>query len=151
MMTDLKSLYDNLIRYEIELWSAIDAALRAECDLQLTWFEILRFLADHGGNRVQDIAAEFAITVGGTSKVVDRIEAAGYCARRANPDDRRSSLVELTAAGQQALDRAEVVFDRELEQRIGAVLDNQTIHTVVAALSALRAAGRARDTDGKST
>ncbi|MGO4612706.1 MarR family winged helix-turn-helix transcriptional regulator [Nocardia sp. 2YAB30] len=150
MITDLKSLYDNLIRYEIELWNAIDAALRAECDLQLTWFEILRFLAGHGCSRVQDIAAEFAITVGGASKAVDRIEAASFCARRANPNDRRSSLVELTPSGQQALDQATTVFDRELEQRIGAVLDNQTIQTLTTALTALRAAGHARDSDRKS-
>ncbi|WP_206055140.1 MarR family winged helix-turn-helix transcriptional regulator [Nocardia sp. CS682] len=150
MTTDSKSLYDNLIRYEIELWNAIDATLRTECDLQLTWFEILRFLAGHSGSRVQDIAAEFSITVGGTSKVVDRIEAAGYCARRANPDDRRSSLVVLTPTGRQVLDRATVVFEGELQQRIGAVLDHQTIHTVTTALATLRAAGHARDADGKS-
>ncbi|MEV6324066.1 MarR family winged helix-turn-helix transcriptional regulator [Nocardia sp. NPDC051787] len=150
MMTDLKSLYDNLIRYEIELWNAIDATLRAECDLQLPWFEILRLLARHGSSRVQDIAAEFSITVGGTSKVVDRIEAAGLCARRANPNDRRSSLVVLTATGQQILDQATTIFDRELEKRIGVVLDEQTIQTVTTALTALRAAGHTLDTNRKS-
>ncbi|CAM4201966.1 MarR family winged helix-turn-helix transcriptional regulator [Nocardia ninae] len=150
MTTNLKSLYDNLIRYEIELWNAIDAALRAECDIQLTWFEILRFLAGHSGSRVQDIAAEFVITVGGTSKVVDRIEAVGYCARRANPGDRRSSLVVLTATGQQVLDQATTVFDRELERRIGAVLDNETIRAVTTALSALRTAGQACDSGPES-
>lgn len=72
----LKSLYDNLIRYEIELWSAI--ALRAECGLQLTGFETSQFLARHDSIRGQDVDAEFAITVGGASKVVDRIEAARY-------------------------------------------------------------------------
>lgn len=143
MTNDLTALYDNLVRYEIDLWNAIDAALRAECGLQLTWFEILRLLSAHdGGARVQDIAAEFAITVGGTSKVVDRIEAAGYCARHANPDDRRSSLVALTSTGRQVLAAGAIVFDRELDQRIGSVLDRDTIHAVSSALAALRAAGR---------
>jgi hypothetical protein len=45
---------------------------------------------------VFDIAEELSLTVGGTSKLVDRIEAAGHCVRRANPDDRRSSIIELT-------------------------------------------------------
>jgi DNA-binding MarR family transcriptional regulator len=49
---------------------------------------------------VYDIAHELAITTGGTSKLVDRIEASGYCRRLPNPADRRSSLLELTPAGQ---------------------------------------------------
>lgn len=136
-MTDLKSLFDSLIRAEITLWNAMDNALRTECDLQLTWFEILRFLGGNGSSRVQDVAAEFNITVGGTSKVIDRIEAAGYCARRANPHDRRSSLVEITPTGRNILGQAMTVFDRELAHRIGAVLDDQTITTVTTALTAL--------------
>ncbi|MDQ1179452.1 MULTISPECIES: MarR family winged helix-turn-helix transcriptional regulator [unclassified Rhodococcus (in: high G+C Gram-positive bacteria)] len=146
MTNDNTALFDNLVRYEIDLWIAIDKALQGECDLHLTWFEILRLLDAHdGGVRVQDIAAEFAITVGGTSKVVDRIEAAGYCARRANPDDRRSSLVALTPAGREILAAGTVVFDRELDRRIGAVLDDDTIRAVGSALEMLRAAGRSAD------
>ena len=146
MTNDNTALFDNIVRYEIDLWNAIDGALRAGCDLHLTWFEILRFLSVHDdGARVQGIAAEFAITVGGTSKVVDRIEAAGYCARRANPDDRRSSLVALTPAGREILAAGTVVFDRELDRRIGSVLDDDTIRAVSSALEMLRAAGRATD------
>ena len=149
-MTGLKLLYDNLIRYEIALWNAIDSALRAKCDIPLTSFEILRFVAERGGCRVQDMAKEFSITVGGTSKVVDRIEAAGYCTRRANPNDRRSSIIELTASGRQVLKRANTVFERELERRIGAVLDNDTAETLTATLGTLRSAGQALD-DSTST
>lgn len=144
-MNDLKLLFDNLIRYEIELWNAIDSALRAECDIQLTWFEIMRFVAQRDGCRVQDMAKEFSITVGGTSKVVDRMEACGYCARRANPDDRRSSIIELTHTGQQVLDRASTVFDRELQRRIGAVLDGAAVQAATATISTLRAAGQVLD------
>lgn len=144
-MADLKLLYDNLIRYEIELWSAIDSALRTECDIELTWFEILRFVAQRGGCRVQDMAKEFSITVGGTSKVVDRIETAGYCARRANPNDRRSSIIELTPTGRQVLARASTVFERELERRIGAVLDDAAVQAVTATLATLRAAAQSLD------
>ena len=146
MTNDNTALFDNIVRYEIDLWNAIDRALRAECDLHLTWFEVLRFLSDHDdGARVLGIAAEFAITVGGTSMVVDRIDAAGYGARRANPDDRRSSLVTLTPAGREILAAGIVVFDRELDRRIGAVLDDDTIRAVGSALGMLRSAGRSAD------
>jgi DNA-binding MarR family transcriptional regulator len=48
--------------------------------------------------RVFDINEQLSITVG-ASKLVDRIEAAGLCRRRVNPDDRRSRFIELTPAG----------------------------------------------------
>ncbi|MEQ0558466.1 MarR family transcriptional regulator [Amycolatopsis sp. NEAU-NG30] len=142
-MVDLRRVYGDLVRFEIELWGAVDARLQAECDLQLTWFEVMRLLGERGGCRVQDIAAEFRITVGGTSKVVDRVEAAGYCRRRANPDDRRSSIVELTAAGRRLLAKATKVFDDELEIRIGSVLPERSLKQLATALADLRAAYRA--------
>ncbi|MFF6881368.1 MULTISPECIES: MarR family transcriptional regulator [unclassified Streptomyces] len=142
-MVDLKLVYQDLVRFEIELWNAVDARLRAECDLQLTWFEVMRLLAQRSQCRVQDMADEFGITVGGTSKVVDRIEAAGYCRRRANPNDRRSSLVELTPAGRRLVDRATEIFEAELETRIGSVIAERDLERFADTLSALRAAGRA--------
>lgn len=87
-MVDLKLVFHELVK----LWDAIDARLRSECDLQLAWFEAMQLLDRLPEARVQDIAAEFSITVGGTSKVVDRVEAAGLCRRRPNPNDRRSSV-----------------------------------------------------------
>lgn len=139
-MADLRQLFDHLIRFEIELWNAVDARLRADCDLQLTWFEIMRLLGSRGACRVQDIATEFGITTGGTSKVVDRIEAAGYCRRRPNPANRRSSLVELTPDGHRLLQQATTVFDDELQHRIGAVLPEDDIDQLTTALARLRTA-----------
>lgn len=139
-MADLKLLFDHLIRFEIELWNAVDARLRSDCDLQLTWFEVMRLLGSRGACRVQDIANEFGITTGGTSKVVDRIEGAGYCQRRANPDNRRSSLVELTPEGQRLLHHAAAVFDDELAQRVGAILPDHELEQLTSALVRLRAA-----------
>ncbi|MGW0826838.1 MarR family winged helix-turn-helix transcriptional regulator [Streptomyces sp. NPDC002845] len=139
----LKQLYHDLVRFETELWDAVDARLRAECDLQLTWFEVMRLPARRPGCRIQDIAEEFAITVGGTSKVVDRVEAAGYCRRRTNPDDRRSSLVELTPAGTRLTNKATEVFEAELDRRVGSVVPEQALEQFAVTLSALRAAGQA--------
>lgn len=74
---------------------------------------------------MQDIAAAFSISVGGTSKVVDKLEASGCCFRRPNPADRRSSIIELPDEGRAQLARAATVFDRELEARIGAVVSGR--------------------------
>ncbi|MDX2524482.1 MarR family winged helix-turn-helix transcriptional regulator [Streptomyces europaeiscabiei] len=147
---DLKLLYRELVSLEIELWDGIEGRLRAEYDLALTSFEVLHLLLRRPGRRIQDIAEEFSITVGGTSKVVDRLEAAGLCARRANPNDRRSSIVELTSAGRKLVDGALKVFEEELELRIGSVIPEQSVREVTAVLSTLRAAGRALDAERRA-
>ncbi|WP_327314849.1 MarR family winged helix-turn-helix transcriptional regulator [Streptomyces sp. NBC_01235] len=147
---DLKLLHRELVSLEIELWNGIEGRLRAAYDLPLTSFEVLHLLLRRPGPRIQDIAEEFSITVGGTSKVVDRLEAAGLCARRANPNDRRSSVVELTPEGRKLVDGALKVFEDELELRIGAVIPEHSVREVTAVLSTLRAAGRALDAERKA-
>lgn len=150
-MADLKRLYRELVSLEIELWNGIEARLRAEYGLPLTSFEVLHLLSCRPGARIQDIAEEFSITVGGTSKVVDRLESAGLCERRANPNDRRSSIVELTTAGRKLVDEAAKVFEEELELRIGSVISERSVREVTAVLGTLRAAGRALDAERKAT
>jgi MarR family transcriptional regulator, organic hydroperoxide resistance regulator len=93
------------------------------------------------GCRVYDIAAELGITTGGTSKLVDRIEASGYCRRLPNPADRRSSLLELTPEGQRMLAEAGVAFDQELQRWIGAAVPERTLREFAATLKRVRAAG----------
>jgi DNA-binding MarR family transcriptional regulator len=141
------SLFNELIRFETELWDAIDARLRAECHLALGRFEVIRVIAHDGQCRVQDIADELAITIGGTSKIVDRIEASGYCCRRPNPGDQRSSLIALTPAGEQLFTRATAVFEAELARRFGAVLSACSLEQFGVTLANLRAAGHRLDHD----
>jgi MarR family transcriptional regulator, organic hydroperoxide resistance regulator len=143
-VVDLKVVFSELIRFETELWNAIDARLQAEFDLPLTRFEPMQIMARRPECRVQDIADELVITVGGTSKLVDRIEASGYCRRRANPGDRRSSIVELTPAGNRMLARATAVFDEELQLRLGDVLPQRSLEQFGATLARLRAAAEAQ-------
>lgn len=144
-MADLKLLFDSVIRLETELWNGIDATLRARCDLPMTWLDILRLLDRTGGCRVQDMAREFAITVGGASKVADRVEVAGYCARRANPDDRRSSIIELTPEGRRKLEEALEVFEENLSLRFAPLLDDQEAADLIATLDRIRSTDRAAD------
>jgi len=139
-MTDLLVLFDQLIRFETELWNAVDARLRAEFDLPLSRLEPMQVIARRSSCRVYDIADELSITIGGTSKLVDRIEAAGYCARRANPDDRRSSIIELTAAGRRILAKATKVFEEELRTRIGSAVPERSLQQFYATLVKLRSA-----------
>jgi DNA-binding MarR family transcriptional regulator len=140
-MPDLKVLFSDLVRFETELWNAVDARLRSEHDLPLTWFEPMQAMAEHAGCRVFDIKEELAITVGGASKLVDRIEAAGLCRRRSNPDDGRSQIIELTPRGRRLLAEATTSFEDELQARLGSVAA-RALEELGATLTTLRAANR---------
>jgi MarR family transcriptional regulator, organic hydroperoxide resistance regulator len=151
---DLKILFSELVRLETELWDAVEARLRKDHGVNLPTFEFVQVISRVPDCRVQDIAGELSITVGGTSKIVDRIEAAGLCARRANPVDRRSSIIELTAAGKRLLSRATVTVDDELRRLVGAALPErsqaQFTRTLSRLRTAVRSAGAAHEAAGES-
>ena len=140
--SDLRELFNDFIRFEIELWNAVDARLKAEFGLPLTHFEPMSVMDKIPGCRVYDIANELGITTGGTSKLVDRIEASGYRRRLPNPDDRRSSLLELTEEGRHLFVKAGAAFDDELQRRLGAALPERTLRQFASTLSRLRTASR---------
>jgi DNA-binding MarR family transcriptional regulator len=139
---DLKILFSELVRLETELWDTVEERLRADHGVSLPTFEFLQVISRVADCRVQDIATELSITVGGTSKIVDRIEAAQLCARRANPGDRRSSIIELTPAGGRLLAEATVTFEDELRRRVGTALPEQSLTQFTEILGKLRAALR---------
>jgi DNA-binding MarR family transcriptional regulator len=140
-VSDLRQLFDDLVRLETELWDAVDERLRTVTVLPLTWFEPMSVIDRMEGCRVHDIAHALGITVGGTSKLVDRIEAAGLCHRRPNPDDRRSTLIALTPAGEARLIAAGSEFDAVLAQWFA--LPEETLEPFAAALRQLRTTGPA--------
>ena len=140
-MADLKQLFSDLTRFETELWNAVDARLRAEHDLPLHRFEPMQIIASTPECRVYDIAGALSLTTGGVSKIIDVIEASGYCKRRPNPGDRRSSIIELTPAGKRVLAKATKTFEAELQARLGGALPDRALEQLGSALSGLRAAG----------
>src|ERR1700679_1786630 len=95
MPPDLFTLFNELIRFEAELWDAVDAELRAKHNLPLSKFEPMRVIANTSECRVYDVAVALSLTTGGTSKLIDTLESARLCERAPNPRDRRSSLLKL--------------------------------------------------------
>jgi DNA-binding MarR family transcriptional regulator len=139
---DLKVLFSELVRLETELWDAVEQRLQKDHGVSLPTFEFIQVISRVPGCRVQDIAASLSITVGGTSKIVDRIEAAGLCARHANPGDRRSSIIELTPAGRRLLTRAAVTVEDELRRLLGTALPERPLAQFTRTLTKLRTAVR---------
>jgi DNA-binding MarR family transcriptional regulator len=143
-MFDLRQVFNEVIRFEIEIWNGVDARLKSEFDLPLSHFEPMSMIDRLGSCRVYDIASELGITTGGASKLIDRIEANGLCRRLPNPNDRRSSLLELTPAGTKLLLAASKAFDDELARRLGG-LSPRAVEQLMSTLTRLRAAGHRLD------
>jgi DNA-binding MarR family transcriptional regulator len=136
--SSLYPLFSELTRLETELWDGLDNSLRKEHGLPMSRFEPMAVVDRLGACRVFDVATALAITVGGTSKLIDRIEKAGHCRRRNNPLDRRSSLIELTADGRMLLERARKTVEAELDLRLKPVLSRQQTDDLKELLGQLR-------------
>jgi MarR family transcriptional regulator, organic hydroperoxide resistance regulator len=117
---DLVGLFRDLVRLETDLWNRVDARVHREHGLPLAWLEVMQVVNTTPGCRVLDVADALLITVGGASKVVDKVQAGGWCRRLPNPSDGRSSLIELTDSGEGLLEAANVTFEEALAAYLGA-------------------------------
>jgi DNA-binding MarR family transcriptional regulator len=137
-MTDLAQLFEDLVRAETRLYNAIDARLRDRHGLALGQYELLQIMSRREGCRVLDIVHEVGITVGAASKAVDRLEAAGWCRRRVNEQDRRSSLLAVTPAGARLIAAARPTFEAALAERLDGIAAGRTLDQTARVLAALR-------------
>lgn len=134
----LLRLFADLVRCETRLYNALNDRLRERHGIVTSQFESLRYLRDHPGSRVADLAAEFAVGVGATSKGVDRLERHGWVVRQPHPSDRRSSLLTLTDEGRGLADAAEATVGERLAELVADTLDEFSMPAVAQALARLR-------------
>jgi DNA-binding MarR family transcriptional regulator len=83
----------------------------AACGLESGWYDVLATLRRAGPPyrlRPTDFAAALMLTSSGTTKRLDRLEAAGHITREPDPGDRRGVLITLTPKGRSLVDKATV-------------------------------------------
>jgi DNA-binding MarR family transcriptional regulator len=85
---------------------------------------VVRQLAD-GPLRMSVIADRLAIVPHSVTDVVDRAERAGVVARRRDPQDRRSTLVELTPQGRHLLDQLDEARRESAARVFGPLTEEQ--------------------------
>lgn len=135
---NLKTVFSDLVRFETRLYNTVNDRLRAQHGLFASQFEFLYYLHSHPKSRVADLANYFAIGIGATSKGIDRLEAQNLVRRLPNPEDRRSSLLELTSAGVDLVDAAERTFDAHLAELFERAIDPAQCEQFAAPLALLR-------------
>lgn len=80
----------------------------AACGLEPGWYDVLATLRRAGPPyrlRPTDFAATLMLTSSGTTKRLDRLEAAGHITREPDPSDRRGVLITLTPRGRSLVDK----------------------------------------------
>ena len=98
-------LFALLYETNARLSRTIGLRLEESVGLPLPWFDVLLQLhrAPEGHLKMNQIADATVHSSGGTTRLIDRIEAAGYVERLNCPKDRRAIHVSITPLGTQKL------------------------------------------------
>ena len=110
--------------------------------LAATDVEVLRLLASEGAMPVGRVGELTALTTGATTRLIDRLEQAGFVRRVPDPADRRRVIVEAAADRATAVQQAFDPVDAAATLALGA-LDDAALAGVHAYLTACVAALRA--------
>lgn len=121
----LISTFGRLLEVQSRLERRLGAELESQCDLPHAWFEVLVRLGRSEGGRLTmgSLAEEISLTTGGVTRLVDRMDSAGYVQRVPCPTDRRVTYASLTATGKAKLDEAAKIHARGLRSIFGGFSD----------------------------
>ena len=89
---------------------------------------ILFLLREKDGQSMSELSHVLSMDNSTVTGLVDRLQKSGLVTRRANPDDRRISLIRITPQGVEEIKKAKPVITRVNEQ-IKAGLSDQEINT----------------------
>lgn len=108
-----------------ELEARLEPVYR-EQGLEAGWYDVLATLRRAGAPyrlRPTEFTSALMLTSSGTTKRLDRLEQAGLITRGPDPEDRRGTLITLTAAGRKLVDAASEAH-LENERRILSALSD---------------------------
>lgn len=110
---------------------------REPADLSKSALSALSRLDTLGPLRITDLAEREGLTQPGMTTLVNRLVGGGLAARRADPDDGRAVLVELTATGLARLTDYRVSRTRIIAARLER-MDPESLLSLAQAVPALR-------------
>jgi DNA-binding MarR family transcriptional regulator len=101
---------------------ALERKLERAHQLSLSEYEVLGRLAGADapkGRRIQELADEVHLSQSALSRLVDRLEEAGYVTRAACDYDRRGIFACITDAGREAQEKAHPTYVAVLAETLG--------------------------------
>jgi DNA-binding MarR family transcriptional regulator len=116
--------WTRLIRAQQAVLSAVEAELKSAGFPPLGWYDVLLELS-----RVDDGLRPFALEQKlllaqyNLSRLLDRLEKAGYVQRRTCPEDGRGQVIALTASGRALIKRMWPTYRAAIARHVAARLD----------------------------
>lgn len=102
----------------------VERDLETATGFPVTWFEVLLRLARSPQRRLRmaELARQIGLSTSGLTRLIDRVEEAGYVERASCPSDRRGAEAVLTAKGAKALRDAVPAHLDSLDRHVAGAL-----------------------------
>jgi DNA-binding MarR family transcriptional regulator len=125
------------------LLDVLGSELEAETGLSMRWYDVLVQLEESpDGIAMNELADMILYSKSGFTRVVDRMEEAGFV-RRVRPEyDRRSILVVMTPAGEEMKERARAYHRDGIERHFARHLSGTDVRALTRALEKISADAR---------
>ena len=125
-----------LIRAHQKTLSAIEAALKAAGFPPLSWYDVLLELRRAGdeGLRPMEFEERLLLAQHNVSRLLDRMEKAGYVSRKAHESDGRGQRICATASGLDLQKSMWPVYGAAIERHLGAKLAGDGEATALAGI-----------------
>jgi DNA-binding MarR family transcriptional regulator len=110
----------------------------------LGWYDVLLELSAAPDRRLRmhELARAVVLSRSGLTRLVDRLEGAGFLRREPDPADRRGSFAVLTDEGAEMRKRMWPVYARGIIEHFGKHLDDEEAHVLTQALKRVLDAAR---------
>lgn len=108
----------NFITAHANLIDLIDRELAIADRIPLHWYDVLIELVEAPENRLRmsELAQKVVLSRSGLTRLVDKLETAGFLRRQAAPDDRRGAFAVLTDKGKDAVRKSWPVYAKGISK-----------------------------------
>lgn len=129
-----------LLEAHNELHHELQRRMEAEHDVPVAWMGVMIALARSPQQRLRmsHLARDMTMSTSGLTRLIDRIEAAGYVRREACPEDRRGLWAVLTDQGLEELASVAPSHLRDVDELVAGALDPDELRQLTDLLRRLR-------------
>ena len=139
-----------LLSLSTQIEQDIRTRLRERFGTTLARFDYLAQLERHpDGLRMSALSRCLMVTGGNVTGLTDELEKAGFVAREAQPEDRRSFVIALTPKGRKAFERMATVHESWVIELLGGMPD-QSKQQLYELLGQMRSVLAARNTPAEA-
>lgn len=126
----------NLMRAQQKILGAIEADLKSAGFPPLSWYDVLLELhrAGQAGLRPMEFESRLLLAQHNVSRLLERLEKAGYVIRQAHESDGRGQRIYATDAGLDLQKRMWPAYGAAIERHLGAKLGGDAEAVVLAGL-----------------